>query len=145
MEYAFAKEKGKAVMKKIREVSKLVGVSKRTLQYYDAEGIVVVERGAYKHRLYNQDALQKIWEALLYKEMGFELKEIRQLQSMSERVWEEHLKKRIQENEEQIRALKEQIKFISSVLAEGMPQKPEEDEEITYVERIEELKERVLG
>lgn len=31
-------------MKKIREVSKLVGVSKRTLQYYDAEGIVVVKR-----------------------------------------------------------------------------------------------------
>lgn len=94
--------------------------------------------------MYDQDALQKIWEALLYKEMGFELKEIRLLQSMSERMREEHLKKRIRENEEQICALKEQIEFISSILEAGMPQKPEEDGEITYVERITELKERML-
>lgn len=29
-------------MKKISEVSKLVGVSKRTLQYYDDEGLLVL-------------------------------------------------------------------------------------------------------
>lgn len=34
----------KGIMKKINEVSQLVGVSKRTLQYYDDEGILLIER-----------------------------------------------------------------------------------------------------
>lgn len=36
-------EKGKTVMKKTNEVSELVGVSKRTLQYYDDEGLISAE------------------------------------------------------------------------------------------------------
>ena len=43
------------VFKKIEEVSKLSGVSKRTLQYYDDEGILPVKRSKNNYRLYDDD------------------------------------------------------------------------------------------
>lgn len=62
--------------KKIDEVSKLSGVSKRTLQYYDDEGILPVKRSKNNYRLYDDDTMEKLWEILWYKEMGFDLKKI---------------------------------------------------------------------
>ena len=100
-------------MKRTNEVSKLAGVSRRTLQYYDDEGILVTERSRNNHRLYDKEALEKIWEIMLYKEMGFGLKEIRQLL---------------------------QIEFISLILGHGIPQMPEESDGMTYVKSIEELR-----
>ena len=44
-------------MKKINEVSRLAGVSKRTLQYYDDEGLLLIERAQNNHRVYDGDAL----------------------------------------------------------------------------------------
>ena len=58
-------------MKKINEVSRIVGVSKRTLQYYDDEGILQIERTANNHRVYDQHTLEQIWQILIYKEMDF--------------------------------------------------------------------------
>ncbi len=49
-------------MKKINEVSRLVGVSRRTLQYYDDEGILLSERTPNNHRVYDQYALERIWQ-----------------------------------------------------------------------------------
>lgn len=63
----------KGIMKKINEVSQLVGVSKRTLQYYDDEGILLIERTTNNHRVYDQHTLEQIWQILIYKEMDFEL------------------------------------------------------------------------
>ena len=71
--------KGKALMKKTKEMSKLAGVSRRTLQYYDDEGLLITERTYDNHRLYDRQAMERIWEILVYKEMGFELKEIRKI------------------------------------------------------------------
>ena len=57
-------------MKKTNEMSKLAGVSKRTLQYYDDEGLLITERTNDNHRLYDREAMERIWEILVYKEMG---------------------------------------------------------------------------
>lgn len=65
------------VFKKIEEVSKLSGVSKRTLQYYDDEGILPVKRSKNNYRLYDDETMERLWEVLWYKEMGFNLKEIK--------------------------------------------------------------------
>lgn len=54
-------------MKKIKEASQLAGVSKRTLQYYDEEGILVTGRDAGNHRIYDPPALEQIWQILIYK------------------------------------------------------------------------------
>ena len=38
-------------------MSKLAGVSKRTLQYYDDEGLLMTERTKDNHRLYDRQAM----------------------------------------------------------------------------------------
>lgn len=65
------------VFKKIEEVSKLSGVSKRTLQYYDDEGILPVKRSKNNYRLYDDETMERLWKTLWYKEMGFDLREIK--------------------------------------------------------------------
>ncbi len=84
IEYALYTEKGKAVVKKTSEISKIAGVSKRTLQYYDDEGMIQVKRSENNYRLYDERALETLWKIMLYKETGMELKEIKKVLSMSE-------------------------------------------------------------
>lgn len=130
-------------MKKTNEVSKLVGVSRRTLQYYDDEGMLLVERTENNYRLYDEKALEKIWRVMLYKEMGFKLKEIKQLLLLSDNKQEEYLGLRVEKVNSQIRGLEEQKEFISLVLKYGMPQIPEESTGMTYVSSIKELRKKM--
>lgn len=64
-------------MKTVKEVSKLTGVSVRTLHHYDALGLLppsrVTEAG---YRLYDQAALQRLHSILLLRQLQFPLKEI---------------------------------------------------------------------
>lgn len=62
------------VFKKIEKVSKLSGVSKRTLQYYDDEGILSVKRSKNNYRLYDDETMERLWKILWYKEMRFRFK-----------------------------------------------------------------------
>lgn len=94
------------MLKKIEEVSQLSGVSKRTLQYYDNEGILPAKRSKNNYRLYDEEAMRKLWEILWYKEMGFELNEIKVLlkEHNKETVIEDKVRginKRIEELEKQ--------------------------------------------
>ena len=67
-------------MMTVNEVSKLTGVSIRTLQYYDKIGLLkptgYTESG---YRLYDDIALERLQQILLYKELKFSLKEIKQI------------------------------------------------------------------
>ena len=126
-------------MKKINEVSKIVGVSKRTLQYYDDEGLLVVQRSPNNHRLYDHDALEQIWQIMLYKEMGFDLKEIRQLLLLSEKEQQECFQQRINDIEDQISDLQNQLAFISLVSSQGIPRLPKTAGK-TYAEYLESIK-----
>lgn len=69
-------------MKTVNEVSKLTGVSIRTLQYYDKIGLLkptkYTESG---YRLYDDTALEMLQQILLFRELEFPLKEIRQILS----------------------------------------------------------------
>ncbi len=65
-------------MKTVHEVSKLAGVSIRTLQYYDKIGLLhpakYTESG---YRLYDDTALEKLQQILLFRELEFPLKDIK--------------------------------------------------------------------
>lgn len=130
-------------MKKTNEVSKLTGVSRRTLQYYDDEGLLAAERSANNYRLYDQQALEKIWEILVYKEMNFELREIRYLFGLPESQKQRYLEKQMKTLENQIIDLKVQIGFISFVKVRGMPPLPAEGCGKTYLNCIAELREEM--
>ena len=64
----------------VHEVSKLTGVSIRTLQYYDEIGLLspasYTEAG---YRLYDDSALERLQQILLFRELEFPLKEIRRI------------------------------------------------------------------
>ena len=62
------------------EVSKITGVSIRALQYYDTIGLL--KPGRYTesgYRLYDDTALERLQQILLFRELEFPLKEIRQI------------------------------------------------------------------
>ena len=67
-------------MMTVNEVSKLTGVSIRTLQYYDTIGLLkpseYTESG---YRLYDDAALERLQQILLFKELEFPLKEIKRI------------------------------------------------------------------
>lgn len=130
-------------MKKTNEMSKLAGVSKRTLQYYDDEGLLITERTNDNHRLYDREAMERIWEILVYKEMDFELREIRQILESSEeekKKWLDHRKIMISR---QIEEQRQKIAVITFVQKYGMPPVPQENCEKTFVECIRELIEQM--
>ena len=64
-------------MMTVNEVSKLTGVSIRTLQYYDTIGLLPpTEYTQAGYRLYDDTALERLQQILLFKEFEFPLKEI---------------------------------------------------------------------
>ena len=67
-------------MMTVNDVSKLTGVSIRTLQYYDTIGLLKpnghTEAG---YRLYDDTALERLQQILLFKELEFSLKEIKSM------------------------------------------------------------------
>ena len=67
-------------MMTVNEVSKLTGVSIRTLQYYDKIGLLhpakYTEAG---YRLYDDTALETLQQILLFRELEFPLKDIKEI------------------------------------------------------------------
>ncbi len=70
-------------MMTVREVSKLTGVSIRTLHYYDQIGLLepsdITESG---YRLYDDTAMERLQQILLFRELEFSLKEIGKIMSL---------------------------------------------------------------
>ena len=67
-------------MMTVNEVSKLTGVSIRTLQYYDRIGLLnPAGRTEAGYRLYDDAALERLQQILLFRELEFPLKDIRKI------------------------------------------------------------------
>ena len=65
-------------MRTVKEVSRMTGVSVRTLHHYDAIGLLkpTAVTGA-GYRLYDDAALSRLQNILLFRELQFPLKEIK--------------------------------------------------------------------
>lgn len=69
-------------MMTVNEVSKLTGVSIRALQYYDKIGLLKpTEYTESGYRLYDDTALERLQQILLFRELEFPLKEIKEILS----------------------------------------------------------------
>ena len=108
-------------MKKIKEVMELSGLSRRTLQYYDDTGLMDNSRTAENYRLYGDEDLERLWKIILYKEMGFQLNEIRKLLNSDESDMKALLKTRADSIEQEISELQRILDFIEKVTAYGLP------------------------
>ena len=129
-------------MKKVNEVSLLAGVSKRTLQFYDDEGLLPAERSEGNYRLYDDAALERLWQILVYREMELDLKEIKYLMTLSDEERNQFLREKIKKLKQQIKHLDGQMEFISYVQNHGMLPIPSgcERKKKTYVQSISELR-----
>lgn len=71
---------GDGNMKTVKEVSKISGVSVRTLHYYDSIGLLkptkITEAG---YRLYDDNAISKLQTILMYKHLEFSLSDIKNI------------------------------------------------------------------
>lgn len=67
-------------MRTIGQIAELTGISTRTLQYYDEIGLLkpsaLTQAG---YRSYDDEALRELQQILFFKELGFPLKEIREI------------------------------------------------------------------
>ena len=67
-------------MKTVKEVSRLTGVSVRTLHHYDSIGLLrPAQVTAAGYRLYDDAALQRLHSILLFRQLQFPLKQIKEM------------------------------------------------------------------
>lgn len=71
----------------VQKLAEAAGVTPRTLRYYDAVGLLKPSRiGANGYRYYGDEALLKLQQILLYRELDMPLEEITQI--LGRRDWE---------------------------------------------------------
>ena len=108
-------------MKTVKEVSKLTGVSVRTLHYYDAIGLLkpakVTDAG---YRLYDDAALARLQTILLYRELQFPLKTIREIISSGQFDAAEALSQQIRLLELQYNHLGNLITYAREIQKKGV-------------------------
>ena len=108
-------------MKKIKEVIEISGLSRRTIQYYDYIGLLENRRSSENYRLYDDEDLQRIWEIILYKKMGFHLDEIIRLLSEDENNISIMLERKAVSIGQKISELRKTLDFVEKVIDCGMP------------------------
>src|SRR6201984_2280602 len=71
----------------VKQVAAMSGVSVRTLHFYDETGLLKpAYHGANSYRFYEQPQLLTLQQILFYRELGFELKRIKEI--LSQRKFE---------------------------------------------------------
>lgn len=108
-------------MRTVKEVSKLTGVSVRTLHYYDAIGLLeptkVTDAG---YRMYDDASLSRLQNILLFRELQFSLKEIKEILDSPNFNQEEAIAQQIKLLELQYKHIGELITFAREIQAKGV-------------------------
>ncbi len=108
-------------MRKVNEVSKITGVSVRTLHHYDAIGLLkptkVTEAG---YRMYDDTAISRLQSILLFRELQFPLKEIKAILDNPDFDPMEALTQQIELLELQYKRIGELISFAREIKVKGV-------------------------
>lgn len=107
-------------MKTVKEISRLTGVSVRTLHYYDEINLLKpTETTDAGYRLYDDTALERLHSILLFRELQFPLREIKAILDSDEFDKESALKEQIKLLEMQKNRLDEIIDSARKLLTKG--------------------------
>lgn len=108
-------------MKTVNEVSKQTGISVRALHHYDAIGLLkptkVTDAG---YRLYDDEAVEKLYMILVFKELGLSLKEIAEILHAPDFDRNRCLEKQIKLMQERIGKLQDRIALAKGILVLGV-------------------------
>lgn len=108
-------------MRMVNEVSKITGVSVRTLHHYDAIGLLkptrVTEAG---YRMYDDAAISRLHSILLFRELQFPLKEIKTILDSPEFDYMEALTQQIELLELQYKHIGELLSFAREIKYKGV-------------------------
>lgn len=108
-------------MKTVTEVSRITGVSVRTLHHYDAIDLLkptrVTEAG---YRLYDDAALERLYLILLFREIGFPLKEIRAVLDAPDFDRNQVLEKQIELLQDKVTHLQNRIQLARGIQLIGV-------------------------
>ena len=97
-------------MRTVNEVSKLTGVSIRTLQYYDKIGLLKpAEYTESGYRLYDDAAMETLQQILLFRELEFPLKDIKTIITRSDFDKKKALEQQISQTEEETSRLEREL------------------------------------
>ena len=108
-------------MKTVKEVSKLTGVSVRTLHHYDTIDLLKPTQvtGA-GYRLYDDTALEKLYMILVFRELGLSLKEIADILHAPDFDRNRVLEKQIKLMQERADKLQDRIALAKGMLTIGV-------------------------
>ena len=107
-------------MIKIGDLAKICNVSTQTLRYYDFEGVLKADAvdSSSGYRYYSIDAVEKYKQILFYKNLGFSLDEIKQIQSATGEQLREILRVKKESVSQSIDNLKNQMKTIDQLCSD---------------------------
>ncbi len=102
----------------LREVCIMLGVSRRAVQGYEENGLLIPSgRNKYGYLLYDEAAQKRIKRIKLYQQLGFKRKEIRSIIDAPDAVVKSLLERRIQQIREEQRHLESVIKEARELIA----------------------------
>lgn len=108
-------------MRTVKEVSRLTGVSVRTLHHYDAIGLLKpTEVTGAGYRLYDDTALSRLQSILLFRELRFPLKEIKAILDSPGFDPQEALAQQIDLLELQYKRMGELLSFAREIQKKGV-------------------------
>lgn len=106
-------------MKTLHELCDALGVSRRAVQGYEKAGLVAPSgRNKYGHLLYDEKAQNRIAQIRLYQQLGFRIKDIKELLDAPDMVVRQMLEKQVMYLKEE-RTKTEKLIAIACVLIDG--------------------------
>lgn len=129
-------------MKTVSEISKLFGISVRTLHYYDSIGLLkptkLTESG---YRLYDEQAIVRLQNILIFREIEIPLKEIKEILEKEHLNFEEIMTAQIKLLQMKKEKIEKLIAFALDIKEKG---EMEMNTEIFNVEEMEQYKNEVI-
>lgn len=105
--------------KTLREVSELVGITRRTVQGYEKAGLVApVGKNKYGYLLYDEVVVEKIRLIKKYQDFGFSVKQIKVLLEATDEVYVKMMVERMKDMQVKLQKLQINIKEIEAFILE---------------------------
>ena len=94
----------------LREMCAQVGVSRRVIQCYEKVGLMkATDKNKYGYLLYDEEMLHRAELIKFLQELGFKLKEIKEIIDAPKNVMREALEKRVKELEAEVERINQVI------------------------------------